>query len=322
MPPRSGLEYFIQPELKAKVVAPEQTTWDVSTLRAAGCALEPSVIAVPDGVHREIIEIPRKTGVDPLELRVFYPAGATPTPPGNIPMPPGNIPTPPIMVAPHGGGYVAGRARFDDARNADLSLRLGAVVISPDYRLAPEHPFPAAREDIVRTLAWASESHPCSTLWGFGDSAGSGLLYSGCVEYLRRGGRPVSKAVFLEPCLDPTLASSSMATFAEGPVWTRRAAEHAWAAYLDGETPEAVMPSVARVAQWLGEKGVSLPTSYVVVNPVDPLRDEGIRFACDLVDAGFECELHMWAGTFHGSLGYPVESWREMMRGIERFFNE
>lgn len=262
-------------------------------------------------VDTQVVRIARVCGEPELALRVLSPT-----------CPETSGANTPIMVAPHGGGYVAGRAHFDDERNAMLARELGVRVVSPEYRLTPEHPFPAGRDDVVAAFEWAQQAYPSAPLLGFGDSAGSGLLYSAVVEYLLQGGAQVSACVYLEPCIDPLLQERSMQTCADGPIWTLKAARHAWAAYCAGADPAEVMPNVQAAAVRLADADRCLPASFVVVNPVDPLRDEGIRFACDLVDAGVEAQLHMWEGTFHGSLGYPVASWHEMNSSIKRFFSK
>ena len=85
----------------------------------------------------------------------------------------------PILVSIHGGGYVAGRAAFDDAKNDELATRFGAIVLSPEYRLAPEFPFPIPVDDCISALAEALERFGYERpIFVLGDSAGAGLAYS------------------------------------------------------------------------------------------------------------------------------------------------
>ncbi|WP_448855257.1 alpha/beta hydrolase fold domain-containing protein [Corynebacterium camporealensis] len=291
--------FYLHPELHANVTAPKQTTWDVESLRAEG---EEIFASAADDSDNSLLSVAEARGIT---LRIFTPPSATPTTP--------------VMIAPHGGGYVAGKAIYDDARNTELAQRHEVIVVSPDYRLAPEHPFPAGKEDVAAAFEWAAKHYPDAPLLGYGDSAGSGLLYTALVDFLSVPGRSIAGAVFLEPCLDPTLDTSSMYSFAEGPIWTRRAAEHAWRAYCGSTSPEEVYPPVSEAVARIHAAANSLPAWYVVVNPVDPLRDEGIDFALNAVDAGVNCQLHMWEGTFHGSLDYPIDSQQERQASIGRF---
>ena len=277
------MNYYIQPELLANCRAPEQTTWNLDAMRAEADRMFASAQDWGARIH----------DVGGLEARVF----STSEPKR-------------LLIAPHGGGYVAGRARFDDERNAFLANRFQAVVVSPEYRLAPEHPFPAGKDDVLAVARWAMAEFSHLPAFFYGDSAGSGLSFSAACELDGLAG-----LVLLEPCLDPAMDSESYVTHADGPVWTKQAAVYAWRAYAGDGDAAGLVPSVDEVDPKM------FPPTVVVVNPVDPLRDEGIALATGLVDRGVECSLHMWEGTFHGALGYPVESWNEMNGVIDRFFS-
>lgn len=277
------MNYYIQPELLANCRAPEQTTWNIDAMRAEADRM----FANAQDWGARILD------VDGIEVRMF--SASNPER---------------LLIAPHGGGYVAGRARFDDERNAFLAERFQAVVVSPEYRLAPEHPFPAGKEDVLTVARWAMAEFSQLPSFFYGDSAGSGLSFSAACELVGLAG-----LVLLEPCLDPAMDSESYATHADGPVWTKQAAVHAWRAYVGDREAIEVVPCVDDINPEV------FPPTLVVVNPVDPLRDEGIVLATGLVDRGVECSLHMWEGTFHGALAYPVDSWREMNGVIGRFFS-
>lgn len=277
------MNYYIQPELLANCHAPEQTTWNVEEMRAEADRM----FSNAQDWGAEICDVAG------IEARMF--SASNPKR---------------LLIAPHGGGYVAGRARFDDERNAFLAKRFQAVVVSPEYRLAPEHPFPAGKNDVLIVARWARGEFSHLPAFFYGDSAGSGLSFSAACELVGLAG-----LVLLEPCLDPFMASASYGTHVDGPVWTKEAAVHAWRAYVGNGDAARVVPSVDEVDAQV------FPPTMVVVNPVDPLRDEGIALATGLVDCGVECSLYMWEGTFHGALGYPVDSWHEMNGVIGRFFS-
>ncbi len=220
-----------------------------------------------------------------------------------------------VVCSIHGGGYVAGAARYDDARNSELvELFGGAIVASPDYRLAPEHPWPAGAADCARALTYLARTYPDLPLYVYGDSAGAGLVQQ-AIELLANDGEQIriERVILLEPCLEPGMATGSFDTYARGPIWTREASTAAWCHYLgDPRTTPPYVPSRRAAAL--------MPPALVVVNPADPLRDEGIRLAKDLADAGVPVELHMFAGTFHGALSVPESRTWERVKATIRSF--
>ena len=317
--------FFLRPELTSIITeTPEQTTWDLPSMRAGGDAL---------------LENPHEA-VNRLEV----------TARGRTFIPDGLRDNAPILVSIHGGGYVAGRAAFDDAKNDELATRFGAIVLSPEYRLAPEFPFPIPVDDCISALAEVLERFGYERpIFVLGDSAGAGLAYSmvsrlcGLASQAPQDEETVAQyeqlssmirgLVLLEPCIDPTLSTRSSSLFADGPIWTRRAAAGAWSHFFrlaqiqdevgkESEIPDALLESAfPKPREYMREIG--FPPALVVVNPVDPLRDEGIALATGLVDSGCIAELHMFAGTFHGSLSVPDSvAWNEIRSLISRFMTE
>ena len=317
--------FFLRPELLPVIEAtPEQTTWDLPAMRAGGDAL----LENPYGAINRLEVTARGRTFIPNDLR------------DNAP----------ILVSIHGGGYVAGRAAFDDAKNDELATRFGAIVLSPEYRLAPEFPFPIPVDDCISALAEALERFGYERpVFVLGDSAGAGLAYSlvsrlfGLVAHVPQDEETVAQyerissrikgLVLLEPCIDPSLSTHSSSLFVDGPIWTRRAAAGAWQHFFglamateeEGKKsaiPDALVESAfPKPREHMREIG--FPPALVVVNPVDPLRDEGIALATDLVDSGCIAELHMFAGTFHGSLSVPDSvAWDEIRSLISRFMTE
>ena len=317
--------FFLRPELLPVIEAtPEQTTWDLPAMRAGGDAL---------------LENPHEP-INRLEV----------TSRGRTFIPDDLRDDAPILVSIHGGGYVAGRAAFDDAKNDELATHFGAIVVSPEYRLAPEFPFPIPVDDCISALAEALECFGYERpIFVLGDSAGAGLAYSmvsrlyglavqepqdkeATAQYERISSL-IRGVVLLEPCIDPSLSTHSSSLFADGPIWTRRAAAGAWRHFFGHtqakdesgkklEIPEALVElAFPKPREHMREIG--FPPALVVVNPVDPLRDEGIALATGLVDSGCIAELHMFAGTFHGSLSVPGSvAWDEIRSLISRFMTE
>lgn len=267
----------------------------------------------PIGVNLDVRIIPGGDG-QPMELRCF-----TPQPAAQSSAAKGRAGGAPILLTFHGGGYVAGRARFDDVHNAELAEYLGAVVLSADYRLAPEFPVDRAVADCHSALLYALERgrELGREVYVFGDSAGAGLAYYSVAELMAESAEcPVAGMILFEPCLDPRCESESMQTHAAGPVWTAQANREAW----DLAAPSPALR--AKLTEILDSPAVAekMPRSLIVVNPIDPLRDEGLRLALRLADCGVPVEAHMYAGTFHGSLRVPgSQTWAELRELLGRF---
>jgi acetyl esterase/lipase len=220
----------------------------------------------------------------------------------------------PALLYAHGGGFVTGSANTDLASPAGLAADAGAVVVSVDYRLAPEQPFPAAFDDCWAALCWLAESagelgvDPARLAVG-GISAGAGIAAGVALAARDRGGPALVFQLLDIPVLDDRLATASMRTFPDTPLWTRGNAEHGWRHYLGGgeASPYAAPARAADVA--------GLPPAYVAVCEFDPLRDEGIEYAQRLLAAGVPVELHCFPGTFHGSAGaFPQAGVSRRMR--------
>ncbi|TDC73750.1 alpha/beta hydrolase [Actinomadura sp. 7K507] len=211
----------------------------------------------------------------------------------------------PGMVFIHAGGFVLGSIDTSQDDATRIAAEVGAVVVSVGYRLAPEHPFPAGLEDCYAALIWTA-AH--STELGIdpgrlavgGDSAGGGLSAAVALMARDRGGPALCFQLLGIPELDDRLDTPSMRTYTDTPIWHRPNAELSWDYYLgegvrgtDGVSPYA---APARAEDLSG-----LPPAYVTTCEFDPLRDEGIRYAQRLIQAGVPTEMHHYPGTFHGS---------------------
>ena len=199
----------------------------------------------------------------------------------------------------HGGGFALGMVSLDDGSNAALARDIGAVVVSVDYRLAPEHPFPAPAEDCYAALVWfagqaAELGVDPARIAVLGDSAGGGLAATTALLARDRGGPPLAMQVLIEPELDDRLDTHSMRTGAETVGWTNEQAWHSWRYYV-GAGPADPYAAPARMADLSG-----LPPTYLTVNELDCLRDEGLEYGRRLLVAGVSTELHCWPGAFHG----------------------
>ena len=206
-----------------------------------------------------------------------------------------------VVVFCHGGGWQLGDLDGFDRVARALCAGSGHHVVSVEYRLAPEHPFPAARDDVVAVLDWASGPGAAAYGWDgrhvvlAGDSAGAQLAI------LAGQARPeaVCGQVLGYPALDPWCAGASYTTFEHGPMLTREVMVTLWADYLAATDPDDPALTVLRPG---GAGLAAAPSTLVVLASHDVLRDDGLAYAAALGEVGVPVEVRDCAGTVHGFL--------------------
>ncbi len=207
----------------------------------------------------------------------------------------------PAALRMHGGGFVRLRACSFPAVDASIA-RLGAVVVSVDYRLAPANRFPAAPEDCYAVLCWAcTEPYvDASRIIVTGSSSGGALAASVALMARDRGGPMVTHQLLHVPVLDDRLDTPSMRRFQSTPGFNRTKAEGMWLHYLgEGADRSNTSPYAAPArANDLSR----LPPTFIQVNELDPLRDEGLAYAARLLAAGVPVELYCAPGLGHGAV--------------------
>ena len=285
-------EYAIDPELLPWVaMLPRMDLSDMTATRSGlgeMTGLMPPV-QVPAGLEIREVRIPGYDGTE-VYARVYASAKA-----GNG-LRAG-------MIQIHGGGFVLGDLDTFEQGAIDIAAACDAVVVAPDYRLAPEHPFPAGLGDCYSALEWLAANagdlgvDPARIVVG-GESAGGGLTAAVALLARDRQGPPISFQLLDIPELDDRLDTPSMQRFVDTPLWNRPAAEWSWKYYLSG-TPEVLGLQYAAPAR--AQNLAGLPPAYVSTCEFDPLRDEGLIYAQRLLAAGVSTELHHYRGTFHGS---------------------
>jgi acetyl esterase len=251
-------------------------------------ALPPYDPPVPLDVDE--LQVPGPDGAPEVRVRRYQPADHD----GQLP----------ALVYIHGGGFVVGSLELYDADCRRIAAEVGAVVFSVDYRLAPEHPFPAGLEDCYATLVWVAENagelgvDPERIAVG-GESAGGGLTAGVALLARDRGGPRLCLQVLGIPELDDRLETESMRSLGVGtPITTIENGEISWDSYLGAGVrgTDAVSPYAAptRATDLAG-----LPPAFVTAYEFDALRDEGIAYAQRLMTAGVSTELHVYPGAFH-----------------------
>jgi len=214
----------------------------------------------------------------------------------------------PVVVYYHGGGWVVGDLDSHDAFARAIAIGVGAVVVAVDYRLAPEHPFPAAVDDAFAALRWVGEH--AAELGGdptriavAGDSAGGNL--SAVVAQLARdaGGPDLKFQLLFYPATTMDRALPSMAENATAPVLTAADIDTFLELYLGGQD-QAALPATFAPAR--AESFAGLPPAYIATAEYDPLRDDGARYAELLRGAGVPVELHNADTLVHGYVSFGI----------------
>ena len=212
-------------------------------------------------------------------------------------------PSQPVVLWIHGGGYIFGSAY--DERAKVIADFCDCTVVSVEYRLAPEHPFPAGAEDCMAALEWVFDNADSLGIQAGkiaigGASAGAGMAAG--VSLMNRDGRniPLCFQVLLYPMLDNLHATPS-GNITNHPVWKRSTSFNAWEMYLNG-TPAEAASEYAAPSRAESLKGV--PPTYISVGSEDLFRDEDIGFGQKLIEDGIPCEMSVFPGMYHAGEGF------------------
>jgi acetyl esterase/lipase len=287
----------LDPELRTAVEAlpAMDLSGDLPALRAAmQAANAPLLEAMPEvpGVHAVDRHVPGLDGDPDVRVRVYErverarPAAA--------------------LVWVHGGGMVFGSVEGDDFMCRTWARKLGCVIVSVDYRLAPEHQHPAHVHDAYAALRWLSASvdelgiEPSRIVLG-GASAGGGIAAGTALLARDRGEVALSHQLLVCPMIDDRDATPSTHDVTDQRVWNRDANVHGWRAYLGDRAGGDDVPIYAAPARATVDQLRGLPPAYIDVGELDPFRDEDIAYASKLLQAGVPCELHVTPGVYHGS---------------------
>ena len=245
---------------------------------------------IPDAVEVSEQEAPGRDGGPPVQVLVFKPDRSTQAKPA--------------ILHIHGGGYVVGSAQLYRPQLASLAAQLGAVIVSVNYRLAPETVFPGAVEDCYAALAWLSDQAEAlgvdpDRIVVSGESAGGGLAASLAILARDRGEFRLAGQVLTFPMLDDRTGSSrDLGPLAGEFVWTAASNRMGWEALLghppgtDGVSPYAAAARCEDLA--------NLPPAFIAVGALDLFLEENLDYARRLARAGVPIEVKVYPGAVHG----------------------
>ena len=205
------------------------------------------------------------------------------------------------LIYLHGGGWVVGDVETHDPLCRRVTNGTGARVVSVDYRLAPEHPFPAALDDAEEVLHWLWTEDPGRPLGVAGDSAGASLA-AGVALRARDKQIPLAAQLMLYPATDPAMTSPSIAENGTGYFLTERDMAWFYQQYLPAGPASAGVSAPEADLAHADVAGVA--PAIVATAEFDPLRDEGAAYAARLAEAGVPVQYVPGPGLIHGFAGF------------------
>lgn len=291
-------EPYYDPEVRAALDAgPRLGTVDagsISKIRADRLLLNEAV-PLSDAVQRTDMTVPGPDGCPDIRLRVHRRRGAE----GELP----------CLFWIHGGGYVLGAPEQDDLRFDRWCQRFDVVGVAVQYRLAPEHPYPAGIEDCYAGLRWVHQHGAeigvdTSRLGIGGPSGGGGLAAALGLVARDRDEVPLDYQLLIYPMIDDT--RTSVTANWQTPVWNPASNAFGWTSYLGPLAGTDDIPAHAAPSRATDLSG--LPPTYIMVGTLDGFCDEDIDYAKRLNHAGVAVELHVYPGAPHGFEGFAPGS--------------
>lgn len=263
------------------------TTESIPQLRAAFAAM-PTRAEVDPGDKFHLVERTATWTESGLHVPVVFAVPRSATGPA------------PVILYAHGGGMVAGHRWSNIGDLLELAATVGAAVVSVEYRLAPEYPYPAALDDCRTALMWlhhhAEELGVGGGIVLAGTSAGAGLMAALALLNRDEGRVPIAGQLLMAPMLDDSSTSFSATQMSGTGVWDDRSNRTGWTAYLGAIADDDRSRAVPACAPDLA----GLPPFFLDVSDGETFRDEVVAYASRIWQAGGNAELHVWPGGFHG----------------------
>jgi acetyl esterase/lipase len=278
-----------------------------------------------EGVTRTDVKVPSNFGGPDIPVRLYRPTN-----------PNSDLFADCALVFIHGGGMALGTLDTDDANAAYLCLQLDCLVISIEYRLAPEHPFPAALDDCLDVTDWVFshtkelEISP-SKISLFGGSAGGGLAIALGLRMRDEKREPYSLICAPYPMIEDRNTSPASYEITDLGVWDRKANLESWGWYLGQEVSSSIEPAFKNVSAYAAPSRATdltgLPPIFTDIGDLDLFRDDVVDFAQRLKEDGNKVEFHLVKGMFHaGELFNPEaqiskKMWDRRLDAIRKAFN-
>ncbi len=240
-----------------------------------------------DSVQEIDLQIPSKFDGHTIKIRLYKPNNA----PNNSP----------VYLNFHGGGFILGSLDSDHARTLAISHQCNIIGVTVDYRLAPEHPYPSSLQDCYSALLWLSDEASnldidSTKIIVGGPSAGGNLASAVCLFSRDNNGPSILYQILNYPVLDETTSTVSMKNSNDTYIITKQNVIDMWQYYLGCPTDEVEYYA----APFRAHDVSNLPPAYIMTCEHDPLRDEGIIYALNLMNSGVPVELRNYPGTVHG----------------------
>jgi len=291
----------------------DATPWIDPELIAAGQLLQSRGLVAPDRTQASLTEV--RAAVD--RIGAFLGEGSVPLarerdltlpgPHGQVPCRlylPDDADKPPLLIYAHGGGFVQGSLPSWDAMLRELVRQSGVAALSVDYRLAPEHRFPVAFDEMVAMIRLAAREgaglgiDPTRLAVG-GDSAGANLALAVAVASRNAGEPALGLQLLIYGCYSTDTESPSWHRFGRGAGLSQTQMRWIWETYLERPEQQRDWRAVPLLADLAG-----LPPAHLIVGNLDPLLDDSHRLASRLKEAGVPCELTVYEGINHGFIRY------------------
>ena len=301
--------HLVDPELSAGIDNPMSQSLGPDTLTQYRTMLIERVASIPKptsdalrAVRLEARHVPGPASAPDVHVLVYTPGGR-------------GAEALPAILHIHGGGMVSGSAEMSDPNSRAYAVDMNCVVVSVNYRLAPETRFPGPVEDCYAALLWL---HGAATELGIdpdriavaGESAGAGLAAATCLLARDRGQVKPCFQYLAEPMLDHRSADSDH-PHAGQVGWTREHNRFGWDSLL-GELDRAAVPGHASPA--MAEDLSGLPPTFIHIGAIDLFLEESLDYARRLTRAGVGVELHVWPGAYHAFGVHDAHVSREARR--------
>ncbi|HKQ81448.1 MAG TPA: alpha/beta hydrolase [Steroidobacteraceae bacterium] len=241
------------------------------------------------GIHRDVM-VPGPSNAPDVKVRIYQPNDNP-------------LPQLPALIWLHGGGYYMGDLDMEDGWLILLARAVNCIVVSVDYRLAPEHPFPAAIEDSHAALVWthehAKELGIDPQRIAIGGESGGGGLAAGLGIYARdKAEVPVAFQLLLAPMIDDRGVTHANKRITDQRLYNQAFGNQLWKFYLGASYGSDTVSPYAAAARATNLKGVA--PAYIGIAELDLFVDECLDYARKLLEGGVRTELNVYPGAFHG----------------------